>query len=76
MQSDVEFTYLSCPDYSYLIWVFLGVILAAVLLAVLAYIASHTKPAKKVMPVKQASKPAAPPKPEHAGQIDLSMMGV
>ena len=76
VQNDVEFTYLSCPDYSYLIWVFLGVILVAVILAVLAYIASHTKPVKKVMPVKQASKPAAPPKPEHAGQIDLSMRGV
>ena len=76
VQNDVEFTYLSCPDYSYLIWVFLGVILVAVILAVLAYIASHTKPVKKVMPVKPASKPAAPPKPEHTGQIDLSMMGV
>ena len=75
-QSDVMFTYLSCPDYSYLIWVFLGVILVAVVLAVLAFIASHTKQ-KKVMPVtKPASKPVAPPKPEHTGQIDLSMMGV
>ena len=75
MQNEVGFTYLSCPDYSYLIWVFLGVILVAIILAVLAFIASHTKP-KKVMPVKAASKPAAPPKPEHTGQIDLSMMGV
>lgn len=77
VQNGVDFTYLSCPDYTYLIWVFLGVLVIAILLGVLAFIASHTKLEKKELPVQSAAKkPVAPPKPEHGGQIDLSMMGV
>ena len=77
VQNGVDFTYLSCPDYTYLIWVFLGVLVIAILLGVLAFIASHAKLEKKELPVQPAAKkPVAPPKPEHGGQIDLSMMGV
>lgn len=77
VQEDASFTYFSCPDYSYLIWVFLGIVIVAVVLGVLAYIAAHTKLEKKELP-KQSKpvKPAAPPKPEHSGQIDLSMAAV
>ena len=77
IQEGASFTYKSCPSYWYLLWVFLGIAIVAALLAVLAYIASHTKLEKKQLPVHQkAAKPAAPPKPEHGGQIDLSMMEV
>ena len=76
VQEGASFTYKSCPNYWYLLWVFLGIALIAVLLAVLAYIASHTKLEKKQLPVQhKAVKVAAPPKPEQ-GQIDLSMMEV
>ena len=49
----------------------------AVLLGVLAYIAAHTKLEKKELPIRSKPvKAAAPPKPEHSGQIDLSMATV
>ena len=77
IQENTTFTYLSCPDYTFLIWVFLGVIVMAVVLGVLAYIAAHTKVEKKELPKRaKPVKAAAPPKPEHAGQIDLSMATV
>lgn len=75
-QEGVQFTYSSCPDYSFLIWVFLGLVIVAVLLGVVMYIGSHTKPEKKSLPMKSQVKTAPPPKPAHTGQIDLSMMNV
>ena len=77
MQEGVEFTYSSCPDYSFLIWVLLGVLLTALLMGVVVYIGSHTKLEKKELPaVKKAPKAAPPVKPAHKADIDLSMMSV
>ena len=77
IQEGANFTYKSCPSYWFLVWVFLGILVIAVILGVLAYIANHTKLEKKQLPVRpKATKAAAPPKPEHNGQIDLSMMEV
>lgn len=76
VQDGVQFTYGSCPDYSFLIWVFVGLLIVALLLGVVVYIGSHTKLEKKELPVTKKTTKSAPPKPEHKGQIDLSMMSV
>ena len=55
---------------------FVGLLIVALLLGVVVYIGSHTKLEKKELPVTKKTTKSAPPKPEHKGQIDLSMMSV